>query len=222
MSIRNLATLDRDICQPLGRIINDAFKDGWTATYTPSGTSAVNNIDIGVTDACTMSSGYAHGIHISMNNTGEKSGGCSVTQVNGLGVDYTLTEGGAAGFYGFYTYIGKSGTPDLENAAVAGAVLDIAEVGATDYLVPLWLNKYNTTKATSIDAFILMACQGSGVAKAGFVFQGTQLPDNLIEIASGARDMLVLTAGTYSTAEGYFKVSLNGSDYRIPFYAGTD
>lgn len=32
MTIRNLATLDRNICQPLGRIIQEAFADGFIGT----------------------------------------------------------------------------------------------------------------------------------------------------------------------------------------------
>jgi len=32
MSVKNLATLDRDICQPLGRILQEAFADGYIGT----------------------------------------------------------------------------------------------------------------------------------------------------------------------------------------------
>jgi len=34
MSVKNLATLDRDICQPLGRILQEAFADGFIGTGT--------------------------------------------------------------------------------------------------------------------------------------------------------------------------------------------
>lgn len=45
--------------------------------------------------------------------------------------------------------------------------------------------------------------------------------DYLIDSETGA-GVHVVGAGTYSTAEGYFLVRVAGSDYRIPFFTGTD
>ena len=185
-----------------------------TITSTLTGATADDATEITVTNSQTCSSGYAHALHINLTKSGTTSGGCSVTQFNGIGIDYTISGGGSSGYYGLYAYIAKSGSPDLSAAAVFGAVLDVTEVGAVDYIGGLWLNKYNTTKG-SLDAFILMANQGSGVTKTGFYFQGTNLPDYLITLASAnANDMLVDGTPTGSTKK-YLKVSLGGTDYGI-------
>ena len=144
-----------------------------------------------------------------------------MTQFNSIGVDLTLTEAGAAGFYALYAYIMASGSPDCSSAAVAGVNVELTELGAIDYYAGLWVNKYNTTKG-SIDAFCLFSNQGSGVTRTCFYVQGDK-PDYLLQTANYATDnMMVVGAGTYSTAEGYFKCYLGTTEVRIPFYTGVD
>jgi hypothetical protein len=193
-----------------------------TIANTITGSTAQNCIEVGQTDATTMSSGYAHGIHVTATNSGLKSGGCANTQFNGVGVDFTLSAGGSAGFYALYAYMMKSGSPDCSSSAIAGVNVELTEFGATDYFAGVWINKYNTTKGSSIDAFLFMSNQGSGVTRAGLYFQGDK-PDYLIQTANDATDnMLVKGAGTYTTAQGYFKVYLAANEYRIPIYDGVD
>jgi len=205
-----------------GIYIDDSAEVSIYSNTTPSGTSAINAWECTVTDACTTSSGYAYGIHVTANNTGAKSGGCSNTQFNPIGVDFTLTAGGSAGFYALYAYIMKSGSPTLSSAAVAGVNVELTELGAIDYYAGLWVNKYNTTKATGPDAFCLFSNQGSGVTRTCFYVQGDK-PDYLIQTANYATDnMMVVGSGTYSTADGYFKCYLGTTEVRIPFYTGVD
>jgi len=183
----------------------------------PSGSSAVNALDMTIADACTLSSGYAHGLHIGYTKSGtDTGGGCATTQHNAIGIDYTISGGGAAlGYNGMYVYMARSGTPTLTNAVIFPVNLDVQEMGATDYLGALWLQKSNTTKGTSIDAFILMSLQGSGVAKTAIYFQGTQYPDNFLQFASAtAQDMLVAATPTGTTVK-YLKVDLGGDAYAI-------
>lgn len=45
--------------------------------------------------------------------------------------------------------------------------------------------------------------------------------DNLVDSETNA-GLHVVGAGTYSTADGYFKVRVAGSDYRIPFFTDVD
>lgn len=47
MTVKNLATLDRDICQPLGRILQEAFADGFIGTGSISMTKAVAASEVG-------------------------------------------------------------------------------------------------------------------------------------------------------------------------------
>lgn len=45
---------------------------------------------------------------------------------------------------------------------------------------------------------------------------------NLIYAESETLDCATVAGGTYSTAEGYFKVKIGANTYRIPFFTGTD
>lgn len=180
---------------------------------TIAGVAADNAFAVTVTDSSVFSSGYANMIYLNLTNSGAKTGGCAVSQLNAFAADVTLAA--IANFNGIYIYVDDSGAPDLSSQAIAGANLDLQEMGATDYFTALWLQKSNTTKGTSIDAFILMSLQGSGVAKSAIYVQGINLPDNFLSLASaGAKDMLVDGTPTGSTKK-YLKVDLGGTAYGI-------
>ncbi len=172
------------------------LKQAINATVTATGSAAVNAVEITDNDATTMASGYAHGIHVTLNKSGTTSGGASVTQVNGVGVDYTISGGNATGFYALYAYMAKSGSPTLTTSAIFGANLEVAEMGACDYLGGLWLNKYNTTLGSGIDAFILMSDQGSGVTTTCFYVQGIALPTYFLQAASANSNQFISTSAT--------------------------
>jgi len=187
------------------------------ALGTIAGSAADDAFSLTVTDSSTFSSGYANMFHLVASNTGAKTGGSAVSQWNGLAAD--LTVGETANVNGGYIYIGKSGTPDLSSQAVTGWNVHLAEVGATDYLTNLWLQRETTTKG-GLDAFILMSLQGSGVAKTGIYFQGIALPDTFLTIQGSSRDML--TDSEYAgTTKKFLKVSLDGADYAIPLYSAS-
>lgn len=46
--------------------------------------------------------------------------------------------------------------------------------------------------------------------------------DFLLNAETGTSGWVVVGAGTYSTADGYFLVKVGASTYRVPFFAGTD
>jgi len=176
-----------------------------------SGGSADNGVDLTVDDSSTPASGYAHGFHVAYNKSGVDTGsGISTMQFNAIGADVTISGagGGTAGYYSLYTYVAKSGTPDLSGCGIFGANLEMTEMGATDYFGGLWLNKYNTTKGTSIDAFILMSNQDSGVTRTCFYVQGDK-PDYFLQTANLASDGF-LDAGTTAGDQciGHLKVYL--------------
>lgn len=185
---------------PQFEVLNTTKAVDWTAGV--SGASSDNIMELTFADSTTPASGYSHGIHIGYTKSGTDTGsGCSVMQFNGYGIDYTISGGtSGAGFYAFYAYVAKSGSPTLTNAAIFGANLEMNEMGATDYFGGLWLNKYNTTLGTSIDAFILMSNQSTGVTRTCFYVQGTR-PTYFLQMASNAAaDMLSdWSAGTTVT-----------------------
>jgi hypothetical protein len=182
------------------------------ALGTLAGATADDGLAITVTDSTTFASGFANMLHLIGTNSGNKTGGTAVSQWNGIAAD--LTVGATGNVNGGYIYLGLSGTPDLSAYTVAGWNVDIQELGATDYLADLWLQKTNTTKGTSVDSFILCSLQGAGVAKSALHFQGIALPDNFLTIPGGLRDMLVTGTPTGST-KAYLKVDLNGVAYGI-------
>ncbi len=176
------------------------LKQAANMTVTATGTAAINAVEITDNDATTMASGYAHGIHVTMNKSGATSGGASVTQFNGVGVDYTISGGGASGYYGLYCYMAETGSTTLTSAAVFGANLEVTEVGAVDYIGGLWLNKYNTTNG-NIDTFILMSNQSTGTTTDGFYFQGIALPTFLLECPGSPRQMWSTASDTTNVTE---------------------
>ena len=186
-----------------------------------SGTSSDNIWDLTFTDSTTAASGYSHGIHLTYTKSGTTTGsGCSVSQFNAIGIDETISGGGgASGYYGFYIYAAKSGSPDLSSSAIFGANLEMTEMGATDYFGGLWINKYNTTKG-SIDAFILLSNQGSGVTRTCLYVQGDK-PDYFLQTANFATDNMLetgdITSGKSCTGglRCYFATTVGV----IPFYA---
>lgn len=203
-----------------GLYFEDITRGGYI-TCEPSGTSAINAFELTVADATTPASGYAHGIHVTYNKSGVDTGsGCSTMQFNAIGADVTLsgTGGGTAGYYSLYTYVQKSGSPDLSSCAIFGANLELTEMGATDYFGGLWINKYNTTLGTSIDSFILCSNQASGVTTAGIYFQGTK-PTYFLQFAS-ADGFLTVDAGTPG-ANSTHKIAcrIGGTTAYIPLYA---
>lgn len=187
---------------------------------TITGTTAQNCVEINNEEATTMSIGYSHAIHVAATNSGAKSGGASVTQYNAIGVDYTISAGGAAGFYALYAYMTKSGSPDCSSSAIAGVNVELTEMGATDYFAGVWVNKYNTTPGTSVDAFLLLANQGSGVTTSMIRMLGTSAATYFVRFDSVTGDCLTTDAGTPGANSTHkLAVRIGTTTYYIPIYA---
>lgn len=192
-----------------------SVKQAMYAVSALTGASSLNANELTVNDATTMTDGYSHAVHVTYNKTGTTAGtGCSVSQFNGVGVDYTITGGGgASGYYGLYCYLTESGTTTLSSSAVFGANLEVTEVGATDYIGCLWLNKYNTT-AGNLDTFILMSNQGSGATTAGFYFQGTK-PTYFLQFASADGFLAADTSNLPAAATYKIKCRVGSTDFYL-------
>lgn len=187
-----------------------------------TGSSALNSFEMTVGDATTPASGYAHGIHVTYNKSGVDTGsGASTMQFNAIGADVTVSGagGGTAGYYSLYTYVQKSGSPDLSNCAIFGANLEMTEMGATDYFGCLWLNKYNTTKGSTTDSFILMTNQGSGVTESAIDFLGTGYPDYFLKFAANSGGFLDAGTGDTAACSGHIEVNTPSGSKYIRLYA---
>jgi hypothetical protein len=79
-----------------------------------------------------------------------------------------------------------------------------------------------TLAALQLDSNIVTgATMGNNDAFIRVTDSGATTLDNFINFADEA-GCLDGTGGTYSTADGYIKIRVDGSDMRIPYFAGTD
>ncbi len=191
----------------------------FSSAFDLAGSSAVNAIDLRMEDSTTMSSGYAHGIHLKYEKDGTTSGGASLTQYNAIGIDYTIKAGNATGFSGFYLWLQQESTTSLSTSQVQGCYLEMNELGATDYFSCLRLNKYNTTKGTAVDAFILCGNQGSGVTRSLIFMQGTGLPDYFLEHSADSGGYLDAGTGASASVNGHILVRTSAGSKYLRLYA---
>jgi hypothetical protein len=184
---------------------------------THSGTSALASLDITTTDATTYSSGYGAAIYLRATNSGAKTGSANTSQWNVLAEDITIA---AAAPYitGAYFYFAQSGSPTLTSTSVLGMVIFIEELGATDRIHGLSIEKANTTLGTNYDTFIRCACQGSGVTSTGIYFTGTHNPTYFLQCQSVA-DCFDAGTGASSSVNGHIKVKLGSTDGFLRVYA---
>jgi len=85
-----------------------------------TGSSALNNLELAVTDATTNSSGYSRGLYIGATVSGTKTGS---GEFNGVGVDMTLS-GDTPYAYGLSLYAVHSGNPTLGFVAPISIYID--------------------------------------------------------------------------------------------------
>ena len=192
-------------------VINSAGR--LTLTQTNSGTSALEGIGLTVTDSSTYSTGYGSALYLHVTQSGAKTGNANTSQFNAIALDLTIS---AAAPYitGAYFYFAQSGSPTLTTTPIYGIVIFMEEVGQASTMCALSLQKANTTVGSSIDAFIQMADQGSGVTTDAFYFSGTTNPTNFIhtQINSG-----FVTSGAVGGSQNLkLKCSMAGTTYYIP------
>ena len=79
-----------------------------------------------------------------------------------------------------------------------------------------------TLSSIQLDSNIVTgATLGANTAFVRFSDSGAKDIPNIFNFEA-ASDAIVVTGGTYSTADGYIVVRVAGSTYRMPFFAGTD
>ena len=153
-------------------------------------------------------SGYDQSIYVALNISSTTSGGAA-TQRHAFATDITINGTHASMIGGGYIYIGE-GTATLTSALVYGLCIDIQELGQTDYLMNLWLQRSSSsTNNTSVDAFILFSDQGAqGHARTLFYMQGVTFPNYFLQIASNASNGFYNTTavGTAPASTGSIKL----------------
>jgi hypothetical protein len=182
------------------------------ALGTRTGTAASNGLGITLTDSTTFATGVGNAVSLLVTAGGNRTGGAAA-RFNGI-LDQ-VTVGGTGNVNGMYIRMPLSGSPNLATNLISGLVVDMKELGATDYFSNIFLHKFNTTKGTGVDAFIVCALQELGVAKSGIHFQGINMPDNFLTITPGGDRDMVVTGTPNAATKKYLKVDLGGVAYGI-------
>jgi len=86
----------------------------------PTGSAALNSLEIAVADATTNSSGYSRGLYINATVSGTKTGS---GEFNGIGIDATIS-GNTPYYYGLSLYSADSGDPTIGYACPIGIYQD--------------------------------------------------------------------------------------------------
>ena len=185
-------------------------------TITKTGAAADALFAFDVSDETTFSSGYASVIYIAYAGEGEKTGSISGTQSNMIAMDITLNDSCSL-TTGMYLYFMEgAGDGPASTDDVAGIDIYIEELGQLDYLTCLWLEKNNTTAATSRDCFILCN-QHSGTTTALIAMQGT-IPTYFLTVQATEGGFVSSSSMSQSSSK-FIKVKIGSGDYWIK--AGT-
>ncbi len=186
-------------------------------------TGADNSIDVTLTISGTaVASGYGSGVHVGMAVGGVSSGSISVLQQNAFAADVSVGGTQTGGVGGLYIYMSQSGAT-LTSARVYGGYFDIGnDFGTVDYLSCIVLDKHNTTKGTTVDAFILCQLQGSGTASSLIRMQGGAKPVYFLDLSDGAAaGFLDATSRDSAGSTNNIAVNIAGTTKYIPLLSAT-
>ncbi len=186
-------------------------------------TGTDNAIDVTLAISGTaVASGYGSGVHVGMTVGGVSSGAFSSLQQNAFAADVTVNGTQTCGIGGLYVYMAE-GTATLTSAQVYGGYFDIGtDFGAVDYLSCITLDKHNTTKGTTVDAFILCQFQGSGTGTSLVHYQGPSKPTYFFSMSDGTTSgFLDATSRDAATATQHLAVRVGGTTFYIPMLAAT-
>ncbi len=86
----------------------------------------------------------------------------------------------------------------------------------------MWTDEHSTSKASGGHYLHRLSHNGT-IAIDGLwtIYGGGRLP-LLMNIEDATPGFVTASAGTYSTADGYLAIAINGSAYRLPYFAAVD
>lgn len=177
MTVRNLATLDRTVFQPLGRILQEAFSDGFNATGLPHWGSAAT--------PCTVATGL-HGLEYRGKVTAGTSdgiaaylegylSGAATGSCYGVGIWFTVDAAAVASNEAIPLDVGiyANATCDLSGAIVAaGKFQTYIPAGSPPSMhVQFW---FNTDQSGDVPDAWFNAANAEAVCFAGGAGAGTK------------------------------------------------
>ena len=187
-----------------------------------SGVATDQAIAVAYSPNGTVASGYGAGVYVSLAVSGTSTGAFSTTQQNAFATDISVNGVQTCGIGGIYVYIAE-GTATLTSAQIYGGYFDIGtDFGTVDYLSCITLDKHNTTKGTTVDAFILCQLQGGGTGTSLIHMQGTDKPDYFLNMNDGTESgFLDNTARDAASSAHNLVVRVSGTSFYVPLIAAT-
>ena len=187
-----------------------------------SGVGADQALAVAYSPNGTVASGYGAGMYVNLAVSGTSTGGFATTQQNAFAADVSVNGVHTCGIGGLYVYMAE-GTATLTSAQIYGGYFDIGtDFGTVDYLSCITLDKHNTNKGTTVDAFILCQLQGSGTATALIHMQGTAKPVYFLNMSHAAAvGMLDATSRGATASTSNLAVRVGGTTKYIQLLSAT-
>lgn len=210
MGKRTLSGLDRDIFQPLGRILQEAFSDGQVANFA---FSSGNAVQWNFTD--TAISGTTRGLWINYASATDKSSG----ENRAFAISMAVT-GNCTGAYGIRLYTGGCGTAVIGTLASIYGYMDSCGAGATvSEKHFLDMNIANNAGAT-LCSFMRMYNHG-GTIDAAFYFanNGNAVVANLLKFNASGGCLEPDASSVSGNRTHKIKCMVGGSSFYLNGYA---
>jgi hypothetical protein len=128
---------------------------------------------------------------------------------------------GVQGKLDFAGTMGNSGSGSIYATPVLAQVGPLGTYGSEVQVYGLWVDNQRATNTEGLFYMVNITNNG-GTVDSVFKIYGNNATLLFADIATIGGGMGVVGAGTYSTADGYLNIKVEGSSYRIPFFAGTD
>lgn len=173
----------------------------------------------------TATTGRYNALHVQAKVGAAGAAGCyAIRGLVGVKTGITLTATGQTYLAAVQGKLQLDGT--IANAGGVYACAVLAQVGtggtysAATQVYALWVDNQRATGAEGLFHMVNITNNG-GVVDNVFKIYG----NNNIAVFADIENLgggAVVAAGTYSTADGYLVVKVQGDTYRIPFFTGTD
>ena len=170
---------------------------------TISGATALNAVEIRVTDECTNASGYARGLYLSCTVSGTKT---SSGEHNALGIDVTVT-GDTPYAYIQSLYMATSGNPTIGLISAISIYMDNIGTGVSSFhMLDLQTGNPTASAAATREAYMRCRNHGTGTPTCIMFLQANnnaKVATNFIESGSNNESGPVYPAQTTTGDETY-------------------
>lgn len=166
-----------------------------------------------------------NGLDLTVDWKGNGTTGGGVRGVQGVARIASTFTLGAASLIGVYGQIANNGTINSASAfgaALYGLIEDGGTWTAVDHFAPLWLDSHltKTVSAGKMDMAYITNNGTTAFDDVFYIYGGNKI--NALFSFDTCGTMVVKTPGTYSTADGYIAINVDGVAMRLAYFAAVD